>query len=249
MIRVVLTAAINPQSNYRLFLTDPDERARQYGTALRKWCAWADGVADARIAFVENSGADVEELIRQHIGDKPSHLDVISAPRPPQYAIERGKGASESMMLDLFAREFTNDPDDTLWIKSTGRLFVRNLSDILPEERPANLVMARIALDLNHVDARLYGASAGAWREVFTGMGDEVDEKDDFRVEHVLARRVCRAVGEGIPLVRFEGQPVVDGISGTWKGRKYGGVKSYAKRKVAGVVDYALRDKLRNKHY
>lgn len=249
MIRIVLTAAIRPQSDYRLNLTDPTERSRQYSEALLKWCDWAQAEGDATIVFIENSGADLEAFANDALGTIPDLLHLVSAPTPPMDIVSLGKGASESLMLDLFAAKYSDDSDDTIWLKTTGRLYVTNLSKILPKTLTEDSILGRLSLDLQHADARLFGASAKNWKRFFRDMGDDVDESRDRRLEHVLARRLCMGVGSGADLQRFLGQPQIEGVSGTWAGRDYGSVRSSVKRELVRVLDFALREKLSNKHF
>ncbi|WP_456786669.1 hypothetical protein [Cellulomonas sp. P5_C5] len=181
------------------------------------------------------------------MGLVPSGLDLLALPVPPQGIVTRGKGASEALMMDAFAA--AHPDDEGLWLKATGRLFVRNASRIVPDVGSSAAVVARLSLDLRHMDTRFFGASPAVWLRHLVGAASEVDEASGTRIEHVLCRRVLRSLGDGATLVRMRGQPAFVGRSGTWSRRRYDGTLADGRRLAADSVDALLRGPLRNKHF
>lgn len=246
-LKVVLTGAITPQSNYRLHLVDPTERRAQYADALVAWGAWARRTG-AEVWFVENSGADLAAFFSDAgVSDNPL-MHSLSVGTPDAEDVARGKGAAEALMMDAFA-EHNKASTEGVWVKATGRLFVSNAMDILPPLGAGEGVAARLSLDLQHMDTRFFAATPEFWMNNFQSVSADISEPDGIRIEHVLARRTLQGLGAGGELQRFTDQPRIVGTSGTWKGRNYGGIRSQVKRGVVSLLDRALRGPLANKHF
>lgn len=247
-MRIFLTATVTPQPMRVLHLSDPAERRGQYVASLRRWAPLARRHG-ATVALYENSGEDLERLATDALGSVPDEVRLHPAPTPEPGVVARGKGATEAEMMDQFARDHADDPAGEVWVKVTGRLFVRNFDRCLPSSVPENAFVARLALDLTHMDTRFFAATAQAWRTHLTGAGREVDGPRDVLVEHVLARRVLTGLGAGASLVRFAAQPDVLGQSGSHAERRYDSLSSRVQRLAAEGVERALRGPLRGKHY
>lgn len=216
--------------------------------ALAKWQEFAIA-NDAEVWFVENSGADLDDIKRFRSTENNDSTKFLKVPSPSKADISNGKGAGELLMLDAFALANKEDGEDVLWMKATGRLFVANVSSIVPHVDHSNSVVARLSLDLQHMDTRIFMATPEFWRNNFFGAHGEVSEQDDIRVEHVFSRRTLAGLGDGAKLYRFQKQPVIEGRSGTWGNRNYGSLKNRVIRSGANIMDSALRGPLSNKHY
>ncbi|NEM05933.1 hypothetical protein [Geodermatophilus normandii] len=246
-MRILLTATVTPQVTWDLHIQDPGVRRGQYVEALRRWIPTAASHG-ATLVLVENSGEDLERLAADAVGAVPDHLRLLPAPAPTPDDVERGKGAAEAAMMDLFSST-TADDDDSVWYKVTGRLYVRNFARCIPGAVPSRSVVARAALDFHQMDTRFFGATAGLWRTHFTGAGVHVDDRAEFFLEKVLMRRVLTAMGEGARLLRFGSQPAWYGRSGTHADRVYDSLPNRVKRLATNQLESLLKGPLRGKQY
>ena len=246
-MKLLLTATVTPQVVEDLYVRDPTERRLQYRESLRRWVATA-AKHGATLVLVENSGEDLTRLAHDAVGEVPSLLRLVEASAPSAEDVQRGKGAAEAAMMDLFCEMFFNDPSES-WYKVTGRLFVKNFSRCIPPELPSNAAVARVALNFRQMDTRFFGATAGLWRTHFTHAGVHVLDREDVFIEKVLMRRMLTAMGEGAHLLRFNAQPAFAGRSGTHRDRVYDSFSSRIKRLGTGPLEALLKGPLRGKQY
>jgi hypothetical protein len=248
-VKILLTATVTPQPlPGPLDLRDPAIRRQQYIEGLRQWVALA-AENGGSVVFFENNGEDLAALARDAFGPTtPANLELINARPSAPEDLARGKGATEAAMMDEFCERFYDDPDE-VWYKCTGRLFVKNFARCTPDAVPPNSFIARLSLELTHMDARIFGATANAWRQYFTGAGEAVEDAKGMFIEHVLAKRLLRGLSEDAHLVRFRAQPQLIGRSGSYSGRQYDSPRSRAKRAGANLLERGLRGPLRRKHF
>lgn len=246
-MKILLTATVKPQAVQDLYLKDPAERRLQYQESLRRWVPVA-AERRATLVLIENSGEDLSRLARDAVGGLPDFVRLVEAPAPSNEDVQRGKGATEAAMMDLFCDLFFDDPAEA-WYKVTGRLFVKNFSRSIPRDLPGEAAVARVALDYRQMDTRFFGAAAGLWRTYFTGAGVHVLDRDDVFIEKVLMRRMCTALGEGARLFRFNAPPAFAGRSGTHRDRVYDSPAARLKRLATGPLEALLKGPLSGKQY
>jgi hypothetical protein len=248
-VKILLTATVRPQPlPGPLDLRDPAIRRQQYVEGLRRWVPLA-AENGGTVVFFENNGEDLDALARDAFGPtKPANLELVNARSPAPEVVARGKGGTEAAMMDEFCERFYDDPDE-VWYKCTGRLFVKNFAQCTPDAVPPHSLIARLSLQLTHMDARIFGATADAWRRYFTGAGEDVDDAQGKFLEHSLAKRLLRGLSEDAHLVRFRAQPELLGRSGSYSGRQYDSARSRAKRTGANLLEHGLRGPLRRKHF
>jgi hypothetical protein len=248
-VKILLTATVTPQPMPGLLdLRDPAIRRQQYIEGLRRWVPLA-AENGGTIVFFENNGEDLDALARDAFGPtRPGNLELINARPSAPEDLARGKGATETAMMDEFCERFYDDPDE-VWYKCTGRLFVKNFARCIPDAVPPNSLIARLSLDLTHMDTRIFGATADAWRRYFTGTGKDVEPAKGELIEQALAKRVLRGLSEDAHLVRFRAQPELIGRSGSHPGRQYDSPRNRAKRAGANLLERGLRGPLRRKHF
>jgi hypothetical protein len=246
-VKILLTATVTPQVTWDLHIADPAVRRHQYVESLRRWVPTA-ARHGATLVVVENSGEDLTVLACEAVGSVPDELILVNAPPPTPRDVERGKGAAEAAMMDLFSETFFGDPDEA-WYKVTGRLFVKNFARCVPTALPPDSVVARVSMNLRHMDTRFFGATAGLWRSHFTGAGVDVDDRREVFLEKVLMRRVLSAMGQGANLLRFGAQPAWYGRSGTHADRVYDSMPNRVKRLATNQLENLLKGPLRGKQY
>jgi hypothetical protein len=246
-VKILLTATVTPQVLADLYIRDPAQRRRHYRDSLQLWLPVA-ARHGATLVLIENSGEDLKLLARDSVGDVPDFVRLVNAPPPSLEEVSRGKGAAEAAMMDLFCEMFLDDPEEACY-KVTGRLFVKNFSRCIPEELPSNSAVARVAMNLQQMDTRFFGATAGLWRSCFTNAGSSVCDSEEVFIEKVLMRRMLTAMGEGAQLLRFGAQPAFMGRSGTHADRVYDSLGSKLKRMGANQLESLLRGPLRRKQF
>lgn len=246
-MKVLLTATVTPTVVGHLHISDPATRRRHYLGSLRRWVPLAAHLG-AELVLVENSGEDLASLTKDALGEIPQHVLLLPAELPAPELVQRGKGATEAAMMDLFCDRFFDDPAE-VWFKCTGRLFVSNFCECVPAPLPPHALAARLSLRLDYLDSRFFGATAQLWRTHFTGAGAEVWEPDDFPIEKVLARRTLTALGQGARLVRFATQPAIVGRSGTHARRTYNSPVRSIKRLATNQLENLLKGPLKGKMY
>jgi hypothetical protein len=214
-----MTATISPSPAMGETLrADATLRLQDYCRALRWYLELPDDAID-RVILLENSGWDLapfSELAAAVGGRKQLELISTSTDSPA----ERGKGYSESLMIEEgLSRSRLLDPDSTVW-KVTGRLRVLNLPEMV-RTAPKQF---DLYCDLRHVpligeslggnqwmETRLFATTPAAYSRLFGGQAgcDYVIEKGFFRLV-----RAAMTDGEINIHPRFLRQPVLDGISG-----------------------------------
>ena len=245
-MKILLTATVTPQIVADLYIRDPIERRHHYRESLRRWMPVA-ARHGATLVLVENSGEDLERLAHDAVGETPKLLHLVQAPPPSVQDVHRGKGAAEAAMMDLFSEMFLDDPREP-WYKVTGRLFVKNFSQCIPA-LPSRSVVARVAMDLQQMDTRFFGATAGLWQRYFTGAGEHVYDPNDMFLEKVLMRRTLTAMGDGARLLRFGAQPAFMGRSGTHADRVYDSMGARLKRLGTNPLESMLKGPLKRKQF
>lgn len=127
---LLMTACINPKIE-KLHRTDPEIRIKDYQDALKFWLSCSDYRLD-KIVFVENSGYDlcsIRELIDSHnIYDKEVEIIQTNSNFIPDGI---HYGYAELAMVDYVVENSALMQHSQYFIKVTGRLVFKQLSDLL----------------------------------------------------------------------------------------------------------------------
>lgn len=246
-MKILLTATVTPQVTWDLHIADPGVRREQYLRSLRAWLPIATRHG-ADVILVENSGADLDRLVRDAFGAVPENLHPVRASPPTPADVERGKGAAEAAMIDTVAASFFDGASE-LWLKCTGRLSVRNFERCVSVQVPARAIVGRVKMNFSQLDTRFVGATADVWCQYFVGCGSSVNDRDELFLEKVLMRRTLAAMSDGVSLVRFGAQPSFRGRSATHADRRYDSLSSRLKRFGANKLEDTLKGRLAGKYY
>lgn len=248
MLWLLLTATVRPHAGVTLAVSDARVRRLQYARALVQWTQ-SPTATDAELVVVENSGEDLERLVRDALPISSARSPRrISAP-PPEALVVRGKGAAEAAMIDYAVSRLDDLADDDILFKITGRLFIRNAQRVIPLQQGSRQIVMRASLDWTYADTRFLGASGDIWRECFDAMDAEVDESRGIFLEHVVARRSYVAASSGAATVRrFAGRPHFVGLGGTG-GHNYGGPRAFWQRLTRAPLEAFLRHLPPDKQY
>ena len=209
---LVLTAAIDPRGCPDVHRSDPALRENDYIDALGRWITLMKGVC-FRILFIENSGIDLRSFRSriQHSGN----VDIIQYTEASD-VIAKGKGNAEGRIIERIAEYLEESAHSGVVAKCTGRLWVNNFDACVKDLRPPEpFFRLTIRRNLDIADSRFFICDCSTWQKYLRGMDNEVDEPSGVFLEHVLARRALRAIGDGVPFRPFRRLPRIQGVSAT----------------------------------
>ncbi|MBA3364402.1 MAG: hypothetical protein H0U03_01265 [Actinobacteria bacterium] len=237
---ILLTATIDPMGRAGVLRSDPEIRLDDYARSLDRWLD-AGSELPAELVFCENSGWPLDRL-RELAADRyPSDRLRFLQFSGNDYPAELGKGPGEAAIIDHAIETVLADrAGSDLVVKCTGRLFVRNLRSLLPPATETPDLMCALDGRLTQADSRLFIARAETFVEHLAGMGEAVDEPRGIYFEHVLCRRVLRAIAGGCAWSPFPAVPRYSGWSAT-RGSSYD--------RAAGMARWTLHSALRTLRY
>lgn len=217
---VLLTAAVTPAPQFNAALSDPSVRLSQYQEAVASWAS-RSGQLGWQIVIVETTGCPAPLLTAKVDTSMKDRITVIPFLAGDEF-ISLGKGSVEAAAIDHALNSGAADiAEDSTFFKATGRLVVKNASDLLTR-LPNNTAVVRRSLDGKYCDTRFFGTTVKFWNEHLSGMGTDVDDNEGRYIEHVLAHRLRETEYRERSLIqRFATRPDIDGQSGT-TGAKYG---------------------------
>lgn len=238
---MVLTASVNPNGMY-VKVADSNTRLQQYLTAVGALFDTADPLVDG-VTLIENSGADLRpfhELAdrRNRYNKKVEFIGVDCN----QYDRNLGIGYGEFWLMDegLSRSKFLGP--QSLIVKLTGRLVVRNLTQIL-RRVPQDVDMV---LDVHPgkdpaggiVESRLMVIAQRFYQSKIVGMYRKINGAVNITAEHCLYQVVRTSPGAKI-IPRLPREPQWVGYSGS-TGMRYDSLWMRA-RQPARVLRRALR--------
>lgn len=225
MHTVLLTAAVKPDSQYAVSVSQPAERLAMYQAAVSNWWRFCQSTG-RQLLVVETSGASREAFL----ANLPQNDGVAFVNHfPSQHARYGGKGAAEAEALDAAVDTIGVEEGHTL-TKVTGRLILENPIQVLKDLEPGVAVVRR-TLDRRYVDTRLFSMAVGTWMSRMKGMSLEVDEGRGRYLEHVFAHRLVEAEYAGdVEVHRFPKRPRLVGRSGTSNARYDGAINRLRER-------------------
>jgi hypothetical protein len=214
---------------------DPEVRLNDYISAVRQWWhAFESSPVD--ILFCENSGHDLTRLralitqlnavhriqIFQYLGDKARIAEL-------------GKGVGVTEMFDECCRARVTDGYHYLII-ATGRLFVSNAKKLLEQACAADADWAiSLRSILDFADSRFFIVKTGMFHTYLFNLGDQINDRLNVFLEHVLVRQLFRSIADGKKWTQFEVLPRYVGVGGT-DGKRHSS--------ILGSLRYALKQGL-----
>jgi hypothetical protein len=243
MMFVLLTATVTPQVRTNLALVDAESRRRQYRSSLRQWANICDP-STTNLVLVENSGEDLRALAESALGSIPPNIRLISAAKPSSGVVNRGKGATEGLMVDEAIASLGVETENQLLFKCTGRLFVKNFASTIDLARgTGRSIWADVPRSkFDWIDSRYFGATLSVWRDEFQGVGSASDDSQGLNYEHDLATVInSAAASSSVRVLTFREKPHFEGQSGT-TGQSYtDGRNAGLKRRVLRPLDRVRR--------
>jgi hypothetical protein len=212
---LLLTACVNPNGMSYTALVDVDVRKKQYEDALR----WYLENTTLRVVFVENTGCDMSDEFIDYIHS--GRLEMLTF-FGNDYDRSLGKGYGEALILDYGfhnSRFFSESGADILVVKVTGRLFCRNINDIIKKYNSANTVYSNIGKDDWGGDiagSNFIIAPQKFWVDYFLPRHNELNDSKCFHFEHLLHDSITRWTKDGFWHREFWTLPHIEGVSGTF---------------------------------
>jgi hypothetical protein len=217
--QMVLTASVNPNGMY-VKVADSHTRLQQYLTAVGALLDTADPIVDG-VTLIENSGADLtpfhEMAQRRNRYNKKVEFIGVDC---NDYDRALGIGYGEFWLMDEGVRrsQFLGAGPDSTIVKLTGRLVVRNLTQILhciPKD-------ADMVLDVHPgkdpadgiVESRLMVISHAFYLSKIVGMYKRINGTKNITAEHCLYQVVRNSPGSRI-VPRLPKEPLWVGYSGS----------------------------------
>lgn len=176
---------------------DPAVRLRDYETALRRWL---DTPGQFQIVFCENSASDLstlKALAEQH-NPHQRQVEFLSFDAP-EFAPNKGKGYGEMLIFAHTLKHSRLILPETRLIKMTGRHYLLNFAALLQtvEQNPDVDIFCIFYEALTYVDARCFVIRADIAENYFLPFAEQIDEDKRVWFEHILARAVHHALGDG----------------------------------------------------
>jgi hypothetical protein len=210
-VSLVLTATVDPRPVPKLVDTQPDGRAIEYATALRRWTRYSSLFKE--IMWWENSDHALAHKIAAEFAPTVS-AHIIKA---EAFDSRLGKGYGEALLLQQIA---STGIGSKYALKCTGRLGVANIRSLLStlDSRPD--IVIRLTQDFTYADSRLFVISSKLLSNLTSNLESEVNDGRGAYLEHALARRVLRLAAEGAHVRSWTVLPRFVGRSGS-TGQRY----------------------------
>lgn len=224
---VVLTCSLVPNTTRAVALADPGLRLGQYASALGSWASSARSAFD--ILWIDNSTASAASL--HAVRRSPDTVKILQRPELSCKEGE-GKGNGEARMIDAAVDWAVAAGHYDFVTKCTGRLFVRNFHRVVRAD--TRTIQAGLRSDLMTADSRLFSAPLEVFRNHFSSMDMEIQEEYHVYMEHILARRILRAIADGVPFTPWPALPAYQGMSGS-TGETYDSVFVKGRRLAGGL--------------
>ncbi len=242
-----MTATITPQANARVKRCSPQTRLEDYKRALRFWLSYPHAAAE-RILFLENSGADLSELLAIAETENPLDreveflsLPVHEIPAGTNYGYAEMQTLDEGLALSKLRRVTTH------MIKVTGRLTFPALGralDRIANPASTGTVAFELMVDCRKLgllrrgcDARvqLFVCSHTFYDRALRGSNREMNSTDLRLLEHLIFRKVIPFKDQPGYFLRFPCNIDPVGYFG-FKDRRYDSAGSAAVRGLRSAL-------------
>lgn len=221
-------------------MADPLERERDYLDCLRFYLAQK---RVSRVVFVENSGADLRHF-RNLTVPRGAQLELVSLDQNT-FPREFGKGYGEAQLMDSALTQSELLRAAPVFVKATGRLMVRNITDLLGAidtecsghfDVRDHEIYTRLGLGASghHADTRFFVVHRALFDAHFRGL-HHTHTTGTFSIEANYLRAIRSAESAGWCVRdRFLIEPVYGGTAG--HGKNYDAFSERSKRALRVVT-------------
>ncbi len=218
---ILLTACINP-GKVPVLRKEAHIRREDYKKSIR---AWLSNPTVHSVVFCENSNADLSDIHK--ICDGYAKRVELFSFEGQDFPPERGKGYGEMKILRHALEKSKLIVQSTKVIKVTGRLYVPNIGDLIPQ-MPDVDVICEWRRSLSWTDSRMFCATREFMDKYFLPLQEILDDSKDIPFEVGLSRAIHRAMADGGTWSMFPRAPIYEGIGGN----SIGGQAAYPTSKM-----------------
>lgn len=204
---ILLTACVNPGGMPFTVLNDTSERLRQYREALDFYL----NETTLPIVFCENTLCDFSEDYKEYIAS--GRLEYITFDGN-NFDKSRGKGYGETLIMEEAFRHSWLLDQCNFVVKITGRLIVRNISQLVKDNRRMFTDTIQTFYPNNNMaDSRLVILPKLFCIDDFLARKDSINDTEGYYFEHLLYDAVISR--KKYIYVPFLHVPLIDGVSGS----------------------------------
>ena len=204
---ILLTACVNPGGMPFTVLNDTSERLRQYREALNSYL----NETTLPIVFCENTLCDFSEDYKEYIAS--GRLEYITFDGN-NFDKSRGKGYGEALIIEEAFRHSRLLDQCNFVVKITGRLIVRNISQLVKDNRRMFTDTIQTFYPNNNMaDSRLVILPKLFCIDDFLARKDSINDTEGYYFEHLLYDAVISR--KKYIYVPFLHVPLIDGVSGS----------------------------------
>ena len=204
---ILLTACVNPGGMPFTVLNDTSERLRQYLEALDFYL----NETTLPIVFCENTLCDFSEDYKEYIAS--GRLEYITFDGN-NFDKSRGKGYGEALIMEEAFRHSRLLDQCNFVVKITGRLIVRNISQLVKDNRRMFTDTIQTFYPNNNMaDSRLVILPKLFCIVYFLARKDSINDTEGYYFEHLLYDAVISR--KKYIYVPFLHVPLIDGVSGS----------------------------------
>ena len=204
---ILLTACVNPCGMPFTVLNDKSERLRQYREALDFYLR----ETTLPIVFCENTLCDFSEDYKEHI--TAGRLEYITFDGN-NFDKSKGKGYGEALIMEEAFRISKLLGQCDFVVKITGRLIVRNISQLVKDNR--RMITDTIQTFYPHdnmTDSRLVILPKSFCHKDFLAKKNSINDTQGYFFEHLLYDTIISR--KKYVFVPFLHVPLIDGMSGS----------------------------------
>ena len=203
-VAILLTGCINPDGMPFTWLTDTNERLRQYVDAINYYLE----TTKSKIVFCENSNTDIFPLFENNNNNDRLEIHTFQGNKEKL----KGKGYGEAEIIEYAFQHSSLLKENIIVIKITGRLIVNNICQIIKSLKYKNdFVTCLFHSDLSFADSRIFCATPAFYTE-FLRNKTKINDNEGRYFEHILSYTVIESSIQFIP---FKEEPQITGISGS----------------------------------
>ena len=204
---LIITASITPAIGAQVVRVDPTVRRNDYFETLQFWMRNCDQRL-GRILFIENSGAGLDDLVREAARYPDKDIEFVSTPPLPLPA-GMHYGFLELQMIDFALQRSRLWKESTHVIKVTGRLQFPDLSKLL-NKLPSTFEFAvdtcqslPFKLRQAFVPTQLFLTSKAFYEEQLRRSYHELKPDYPFYIEHLFYEKLTRLPLHPDRILRF----------------------------------------------
>lgn len=210
---ILLTGCVNPNGMAYTQLQDPSTRATQYINAI----IWYYKNTSFPIVFAENTGADIKDMIKFDYDNK--RLDFLSF-NGNDFDKSLGKGYGEGEIIQYALNNSQLLKENPIIIKITGRLIIKNISELVNDydvlDKCSKLILCDFNRKLSVAFSRVVFMPKRVWKDYFLPNAGRINDTNRYEFENALADSIIAAIKtESYEVHPFKRKYIIEGVSGT----------------------------------